>query len=402
MIPPKIPHNEIHRQLAVEKYGLLDTLPEESYDNITSLISYICETPISLVSLIDKNRNFLKSHYGVPMNESPREISFCGHTINSDETLVIVEDSRKDERFHDNPLVTEHNAIFYAGAQLIDSDGYKLGTLCVFDTKPRTLTPEQKKALLSMAKQVVHLFELRYKNLELLKLSNHLKFRNENLEKFASLVSHDLRSPLSNIISLAELLTDENKDNWNEETLEYLEYIKVSSYALKNYIEGILKFYKNDQSLKNIVEKIDLGALIKELKTITDADHRVAFSFTSNTQEIIANRTALMQILINLVTNGIKYNSNPKIAIGIQIMDCPEFYEFEVKDNGNGIPEAHLNRIFDLFAVVGVQDRDGNIGTGIGLAMVKKTIDNLGGEITVSSVLGEGSTFKFTLAKNLK
>lgn len=336
------------------------------------------------------------------MNESPREISFCGHTINSDETLVIVEDSRKDERFHDNPLVTEHNAIFYAGAQLIDSDGYKLGTLCVFDTKPRTLTPEQKKALLSMAKQVVLLFELRYKNLELLKLSNHLKFRNENLEKFASLVSHDLRSPLSNIISLAELLTDENKDNWNEETLEYLEYIKVSSYALKNYIEGILKFYKNDQSLKNIVEKIDLGALIKELKTITDADHRVAFSFTSNTQEIIANRTALMQILINLVTNGIKYNSNPKIAIGIQIMDCPEFYEFEVKDNGNGIPEAHLNRIFDLFAVVGVQDRDGNIGTGIGLAMVKKTIDNLGGEITVSSVLGEGSTFKFTLAKNLK
>ncbi|RKM93845.1 GAF domain-containing protein, partial [Aquimarina sp. BL5] len=241
MIAPVLPKNEKYRQIALEKYGLLDTLPEESYDNITSIISYICDVPISLIALIDKDRNFLKSHYGVPFNESPREISFCGHAINSDDPLTIITDSRKDERFKGNPLVDEHQAIFYAGAQLIDSDGFKLGTLCVYDTKPRELTSEQKDALLAMSKQVVNLFEQRYQNLRLTQLSDKLEKRNEDLKKFASVVSHDLKSPLANIISLTELLEDGNKDKLNEESLQYLEYLKTSSYSLRDYIDGILK-----------------------------------------------------------------------------------------------------------------------------------------------------------------
>jgi signal transduction histidine kinase len=401
MITPKKPHNEVQRQLAVEKYRLLDTMPEDSYDNITSLISNICETPICCISLIDKDRNFLKSRQGVPMVEFPRDLSFCGHAINSDQVLVIVEDTRKDERFHDNPLVTEHNAIFYAGAQLINSDGYKLGTLCVYDTKPRKLKPEQNEALLSMAKQVVSLFELHYKSLELIKLSDNLKLGNENLQKFAGVVSHDLRSPLSNIISLTQLIKDENLDNWNKETLEYLEYIKISSYALKDYIDGLLKFYKNDDMLNYIEEKIDLEELIRELRTITDTEHKICFNFSGNTKEIKANRTALLQILINLVTNGIKYNSKSNVVIDICITDQHDFYDFKVKDNGNGIPEAYLNKIFELFTIVGEEDKDGNRGTGIGLAMVKKTVESLGGKITVSSVVGEGSSFNFTLAKKM-
>ncbi|GAB3002799.1 hypothetical protein GCM10027284_20760 [Cyclobacterium sediminis] len=142
MIPPRLPDNEKRRQFEVNKYQLLDTIPESSYDNITALMAYICDAPISLITLLDKDRNFLKSHYGLPFNESPRAISFCGHAINSQDAITIVEDSRKDERFHDNPLVTEHQAIFYAGAPLTNSEGFKLGTLCVYDTKPRKLTKE--------------------------------------------------------------------------------------------------------------------------------------------------------------------------------------------------------------------------------------------------------------------
>ena len=120
MIAPDFPDNEIQRQTAVEKYMLLDTLPEDCYDNITALMAYVCETPISLVTLLDKKRNFLKSHHGIPFNEFPREISFCGHAINSDDMITIVEDARLDKRFVDNPLVTEYQAIFYAGVPLID------------------------------------------------------------------------------------------------------------------------------------------------------------------------------------------------------------------------------------------------------------------------------------------
>ncbi len=401
MIAPKLPDNEKYRQISVEKYQLLDTLPEESYDNITALMSYICETPISLITLLDKDRNFLKSHHGVPFSESPREISFCGHAINSEDAITIIEDSRKDERFYGNPLVTEYQAIFYAGAPLVDSEGYKLGTLCVYDTKPRQLTSEQKKALLAMSKQVVSLFEQRYQNLKLIKLRDKLKKRNEDLEKFASIVSHDLKSPLANIISLTELLQDDNKDKLNEESLQYLEYLKTSSYSLKDYIDGILKFYKSDDLLKNRLEEIYINDLVEELKKITDSEHKVTFNVLSDVKKLVVNTSALMQILINLITNGIKYNSKSDVVIDIGVTDTDDFYEFTIKDNGNGIPKDYLDKIFDLFTVVGVEDRDGNVGTGIGLATVKKIVKSLGGNISVSSSVGEGSTFTFSITKVL-
>ncbi|MBQ4822521.1 GAF domain-containing sensor histidine kinase [Aquimarina sp. MMG016] len=399
MKAPKFPDNEKHRQVAVEKYQLLDTLPEENYDNITSLMSYICETPISLITLLDKDRNFLKSHHGIPFNESPREISFCGHAINSEDPITIIEDSREDERFHGNPLVTEHQAIFYAGAPLVDSDGYKLGTLCVYDTKPRKLTPEQKKALLAMSKQVVNLFEQRYQNLKLIKLRDRLEKRNEDLKKFASIVSHDLKSPLANIILLTELLEDDNKDILNEVSLQYLEYLKTSSYSLKDYIDGILRFYKSDDLIYSKQEEIHIDNLIEELKKITDSEHKVTFSIESNVKKFVANKAALMQVLINLITNGIKYNSKLKAIIDIKIIENEDTYEFAVKDNGNGIPEGDLDKIFDLFSVVGVEDNSGNIGTGIGLATVRKIVKNLGGKISVFSIEGKGSIFTFSMAK---
>ncbi|WP_282086708.1 GAF domain-containing sensor histidine kinase [Aquimarina algiphila] len=401
MISPSIPKNEKERLAAVEKYQLLETLPEEDYDNITSLVSYICDAPISLITLLDKDRNFLKSHHGVPFSESPREISFCGHAINSNDTITIIEDSRKDKRFFNNPLVTEHQAIFYAGAPLVDSNGFKLGMLCVYDNKPRKLTQEQQKALISMAKQVVNLFEQRYQNFKLQKIQDKLKSRNEDLKKFASVVSHDLKSPLANIISLTELLAYDNKDTLNKESLQYLEYLKSSSYSLRNYIDGILKFYKSDDLIIHKKETVAFDVLMHELKRITDTERNVIFNFQSDVEELTVNRAALMQILINLVTNAIKYNTKSNIIVEVDLRDTKDFYEFSVKDNADGIPQEHLDKIFELFSVVGVADRDGNVGTGIGLATVKKIISNLGGKITVSSKEGEGSLFTFTITKEM-
>lgn len=133
MIEPTFPKNEQERQLAVERYEILDTLPETCFDDITALICDISGAPISLITMLDRDRNYLKSHHGVPFTESPRNISFCGHAINSGDEIMIVEDARLDERFHDNPLVSEFNAIFYAGVPLQTPDGYKLGTLCIYD-----------------------------------------------------------------------------------------------------------------------------------------------------------------------------------------------------------------------------------------------------------------------------
>jgi len=399
MIAPEFPKNEKQRQAALEKYKILDTLPEESYDNITALMSYICDVPISLITLLDKDRNFLKSHFGVPFNESPRNTSFCGHAINAESQVTIIEDARKDERFIDNPLVSEFQAIFYAGAALVDSNGFKLGTLCIYDHKPRQLSSQQIDALVALSKQVVKLFEQRLQNIKLLKYQDILSKRNDNLKNFARLVSHDLKSPLSNIISLTELLEDENKDKLNEDSLQYIEYLKTSSNILRDYIDGLLKFYNSDDVLLKKREDVKTKSLFQELKTITNIDANTSLIFNTEVDTLFINKSALMQILINLITNAIKYNSKQKAIIDISLVETKTHYQFEVKDNGNGIPKDFSVKIFDLFSVVGTLDKYGNKGTGIGLATVKKIIEDLQGDISVTSVIDKGSVFKFTLPK---
>ena len=202
MIRPAIPQNEQDRLQALKEYYILDTLPEEDLDNITKLASEICKTPISLVSLVDQDRQWFKSHFGLEATETPREVAFCAHAINHPGELFIVPDSRIDDRFYDNPLVTgSPNVVFYAGIPLVNSDGFSLGTLCIIDDKPKELTQHQKDALEILAKQVINIFELRKKNREYELTRQILELRNKDLEKFASVVSHDIRSPLSNIIS---------------------------------------------------------------------------------------------------------------------------------------------------------------------------------------------------------
>lgn len=162
------PKNEEARLVALEKYAILDTDPELAFDDLTLLASFICKTPMALISLIDEERQWFKSRVGLSVSETSRDVAFCSSAILKDE-IFVVPDAMEDERFRNNPLVVSEPRIrFYAGAPLINEDGYALGTLCVIDQKPRNLEPDQKDALKALSRLVLAQLEFR-RNLILLK-----------------------------------------------------------------------------------------------------------------------------------------------------------------------------------------------------------------------------------------
>ena len=174
-----MPSTETARVAALNRYAILDTEPEQSFDDLVVLASFVCRTPIATLSLVDDHRQWFKSKVGVEIRETPRDISFCAHAIQQEE-LFIVHDAQEDPRFKENPLVLGDPHIrFYAGAPLIDEDGYALGTLCVMDRQPRELDDTQKEALRSLRRLALSQIELR-RNIQLLKEALNDRTREEH------------------------------------------------------------------------------------------------------------------------------------------------------------------------------------------------------------------------------
>lgn len=173
------PMLESARVAALNRYAILDTEPEQTFDDLVALAAYVCKTPIAMLSLVDDHRQWFKSKVGVEIRETPRETSFCAHAIQQQD-LFIVADTWSDDRFRENPLVVNEPHIrFYAGAPLINEEGFALGTLCVVDRQPRELDDAQKEALKSLSRLALGQMELR-QNLQLLKEALNDRTREEH------------------------------------------------------------------------------------------------------------------------------------------------------------------------------------------------------------------------------
>jgi signal transduction histidine kinase len=400
MIEPNEHIRERERIKELKSYSILDTLPEKDYDNLTSIAAGICDTPVSLVSLLDEKRQWFKSHHGIDAIETLKEYSFCAHAINDQNNILIVEDARNDERFHDNPLVTgKPYVIFYAGVPLISDHGLPLGTLCVIDHKPNRLDQNQKASLFALSNQVMNLLKLRKRKLLLEKALHTLEEKNKDLERFAMIAAHDLKSPLNNIASMINLVMSDHVTNIDSSGKKLLETIADSSIKLGNLIDGLLAYSRSDKLSKDQTTKISIDELIKGISELSIFNSNINISLKSTLKEIYVNKSAIEQTLMNLVTNAIKYNDQSLVKIEIGISDLENYYEFYVQDNGWGIAADKLDNIFKLFKTGNKKDKLGRTGSGIGLATVKKIVETFGGSIRVESVEKRGSKFIFTIEK---
>ncbi len=376
---------------------IMDTIPESDFDEITMLASQICNTPISLVSLVDDKRQWFKSHHGLSVKETPRDFAFCGHAINNPDQPFIVADSRLDNRFHDNPLVTgTPNIIFYAGIPLLTPEGNALGTLCVIDNQPKQLTDMQLRSLSALSHQVMCQLELRRKNTQLSLTYQELINNYNDIEQFASIAAHDLRSPLHNITALIDYFLDENAASVSPDGVVYLNHIKTSSLQLTKLIDAILAYSKSTQVIITSKERFDLSECISSIIQLLKPSANITINYPQEETYITTSRIAIKQVLMNLMNNAIKYNDKPDATIDVSFYESDEDYHFSIRDNGYGISEKHLDSIFDLFKTV---KNNANSGTGIGLSIVKRLVKKLHGDITVNSKKDIGTEFNFHIKK---
>jgi signal transduction histidine kinase/ActR/RegA family two-component response regulator len=412
MIPALLPDNETLRLEDLYSFGVLDTPAERDFDQLIELASLICQCDMSMVSLIDKERQWFKAKRGIDSHQTPRSEAICAHAILQDE-VFIVENTLDDERFFDLPsVVGTPNIRFYAGAPITSSNGFNLGTVCVLDTTPKLLTDMQIEALRKLARQASILFEFRKRNEQLktiaaeqLKLKQIAERASHSHKQFLSTMSHEIRTPLNGVIGMTNVLLMEDPA---PHQVEYLNSLKFASETLLNVVNDVLDY--NKLTSENLVfEKVsfNLYKLLQEIaKAHTVAAQTKGISIELNTdlnvpEWVVGDSARLTQVLNNLIGNAVKFTLKGGVKIKLRLVDTTVksvSLKFEVSDSGIGIEADQLERIFDQFtqANTGISRNFG--GTGLGLAISKKLLQLQGSDIEVSSRLGEGTSFFFTLA----
>jgi anti-sigma regulatory factor (Ser/Thr protein kinase) len=249
---PSLHPYEQDRLAALRKYKILDTAPEEGFDDLTLIASEICETPIALITLIDSDRQWFKSRIGLHVDETHRDLAFCAFAI-LEKDLFVVEDATKDPRFSTNPLVLSDPKIrFYAGAQLYSSDNkLPLGTLCVIDRKPRQLSEKQRSALVALTRQVQAQLELR-RNLQ--ELHQALEMRNE-AERVQHQLMLELQRSFDNTKRLADLLPISSQCRFSIT-------IPADVKAIDPVVDGVLEVARQMQSAQG--REFEIETAIRE------------------------------------------------------------------------------------------------------------------------------------------
>ena len=395
MIKPDIPDNENERIKALQDLNILDTLEEDAYDQLTLIASQICDVPIALVSLIDDNRQWFKSHHGLEARETPRDIAFCAHAINKPEEILMVEDATKDNRFHDNPLSTKApNVIFYAGAPLNTSEGFCLGTLCVIGNKPKKLSNTQQTALKALANQVVAQLELRRKNLILIEKIKIVEQLNHDIDAFSYRLSHDMLTPMRGILSIIEFLKIDDADGISISLGEKIDQIKDRAKYGLALVESTIEYARISKA--NLVfsefKLEDTANLV--FANLANADN-VKLELMNCEQIVITSKLAIHVAFQHLMTNSLKFNDKDTCIISISSKIENNRLFIDYKDNGPGINIKYANKIFEIFETLNPKSEN---STGIGLATLKTVLNKLSGHIRLMhSEVGKGVHFNIDL-----
>ena len=339
MLQAPIPENDASRLQELWSYGILDTPEEEAFDDIGALVRDLAGTPIGIISLVDENRQWFKSCIGLEAKETPRNISFCGHTILQRSPLII-EDALKDERFCDNPLVLEKpNIRFYAGFPLISANGLALGSLCAVDRQPRQLRVEQVEALERLARLVVQQMELK-RSSRLLEHSQHARQEQVSNDKgsLSALTSGD------QLLSMLELMVEQGSGAcFGLLRLEFKDWRRLR-VALDRKIADVMR----DTQLTRLQQLLPENA---SCAALSEQDYLLLVPFLSSTERLEEIARTITEALHEPIAVG-KHLLRSQIAVGaVLVQDNYNSSEALLRDaeialrNAARLPGSHHSSI---------------------------------------------------------
>lgn len=398
MLIAPLPADEQERLRALYEHEILDTPYEEEFDELVQLASQICNAPISLISLIDHDRQWFKAKIGLEDSGTDRSISFCAHAILGSEEFVV-NNAQDDVRFSDNPFVTgKPNIRFYAGVPLTTQAGYKLGTLCVIDTVPRNLTDEQRFALKVLSRQAIKLFESRVMNKLLTHHQKQLQRLTDTQTRIISIMAHDIRNPLGSLQTMLRMIEEDGLDPDESNAMLALSRreLQGTQEMLNNLVDwGSLQL--NGQLVRK--HPLHLHALVQgELDKLQGVAamkgnalrNEVPFNFTLESDE-----NALRFVLRNLISNAHKFTENGHIRVSAA-REPKGRTRLCVTDTGTGMSESVRRSLFDAQRRKSTPGTKQEKGSGLGLLLVQEYLGKIGATIDLRSEVGKGTEVKLT------
>lgn len=399
--------DEILRLAELSACGVLDTPPEPEFDELARLAAQLCGTPIALVSLVTRTRQWFKARVGLEVGETERRVAFCAHAILRPLELLVVPDAQQDGRFADNPLVVGPPWIrFYAGAPLCTESGRALGTLCVIDRIPRQLSARQRQDLDALARQAVTQLEFRRRGLELARAHRRLEEQARARANLLAGMSHEIRSPLTLVSGFAELLSE--RTDLTPEAQEHVRAVAEAGKHLSRLADDILDLAKLEAGqltvrpsavnltdlLREVSERCGAKARAKGLELRLELDARVQ-------PALLVDGQRLRQVLLELLCNAIRHTDTGRIELVLtQLAADPdgESVLIEVRDTGSGMTPEVQAQLFQSYGRAGAGPGADEHGTGLGLLICQRLALLLGGELGLDySLPGVGSSFYLRL-----
>jgi signal transduction histidine kinase len=384
---PPMPEREAERLATLATFDVLDTPPEESFDRVAKVAGIVCQTPMAMVTLLDRERLCIKAKVNVDAREVAREITFCAHTVAAGDTLVV-DDASQDSRFSAFPIVLSAPQVRFYAAAPIRVDGHCLGTVCVMDLVPRHLSREQRAALEALSGEVASMLEARRARRELEQVR-------EQKEQLTSMAVHDLRGPLAVVTVSAQALLAE--PDVSDSIRETANGILAAAGRINRMASNLLSVSQSESGeLVPVLESIDLATLFDRigdgiLKVGSAFDHPIELDLAGATGEAFIDPELIRRIVVNLVDNAFKY-APPGTPVRLEVETRARVLWLRVRDQGSGVPPDERLRIFDPYVRLDPTRVATRAGFGLGLAFCRTAATALGGRIWVEDNDGPGGS----------